>query len=750
MGKRTASQAGITNPGETRGKTKKNKTATDGETAPPVPKPKKAEKYARAKALREEKREQRKLSANGQGPVTGANAVNATPKKLKTDAPATQDASPAAAPTSAPASAGPDAPLSATQTKKQQKVLRKGEKAKMKEEKKAMHKKLKAEKKRRKREAKLAARQTAEQKIADEGEDAEQDGEAAAPKELSKKEQRKAERKAEQLAKKAEKAAKKAAKKAAEKSGDAEPEQNGKADQSESDDDSLTSEQTSDSDAPDSAPEANSVSAEDTEMTDAPSSSEEISEDTPAETPDATSEEESPKETKEKSKKDKSNKKDKKDKSEKKEKSEKRENKEKSEKKAKKEKKQDNTKEASPAEATPVPATNGTTPPTAQSATSGYVQDPALAALPQSEIDAFMSKHFIAVTDPLGSATKLRPIVSFDHLPVTDESLRAPFATFTAPTPIQAAAWPSLLSGRDVIGVAETGSGKTLGFGVPCVRHIMSLPRNKGVKAVIVSPTRELASQIHEQLVKIAEPAGLKSVCIYGGVPKDEQKIGLKKASIVVATPGRLNDLIDEGAADISKADYVVLDEADRMLDKGFEDAIRKIISSTRPISERQTLMFTATWPKSVQELASTFMRSPVKITIGDNPTGELRANTRITQTVEVVEPRDKEYRLFQILKEHTAGSKKNDRILIFCLYKKEATRVEETIRRKGFKVGGIHGDLSQVQRTASLEKFKKGEIPLLVATDVAARGLDIPAVKLVVNVTFPLTAEDYVHRIGR
>lgn len=750
MGKRTASQAGITNPGETRGKTKKNKTATDGETAPPVPKPKKAEKYARAKALREEKREQRKLSANGQGPVTGANAVNATPKKLKTDAPATQDASPAAAPTSAPASAGPDAPLSATQTKKQQKVLRKGEKAKMKEEKKAMHKKLKAEKKRRKREAKLAARQTAEQKIADEGEDAEQDGEAAAPKELSKKEQRKAERKAEQLAKKAEKAAKKAAKKAAEKSGDAEPEQNGKADQSESDDDSLTSEQTSDSGAPDSAPEANSVSAEDTEMTDAPSSSEEISEDTPAETPDATSEEESPKETKEKSKKDKSNKKDKKDKSEKKEKSEKRENKEKSEKKAKKEKKQDNTKEASPAEATPVPATNGTTPPTAQSATSGYVQDPALAALPQSEIDAFMSKHFIAVTDPLGSATKLRPIVSFDHLPVTDESLRAPFATFTAPTPIQAAAWPSLLSGRDVIGVAETGSGKTLGFGVPCVRHIMSLPRNKGVKAVIVSPTRELASQIHEQLVKIAEPAGLKSVCIYGGVPKDEQKIGLKKASIVVATPGRLNDLIDEGAADISKADYVVLDEADRMLDKGFEDAIRKIISSTRPISERQTLMFTATWPKSVQELASTFMRSPVKITIGDNPTGELRANTRITQTVEVVEPRDKEYRLFQILKEHTAGSKKNDRILIFCLYKKEATRVEETIRRKGFKVGGIHGDLSQVQRTASLEKFKKGEIPLLVATDVAARGLDIPAVKLVVNVTFPLTAEDYVHRIGR
>ncbi|KAL0257767.1 RNA-dependent ATPase [Diplodia seriata] len=476
------------------------------------------------------------------------------------------------------------------------------------------------------------------------------------------------------------------------------------------------------------AAEANGVTSEDVDMVDAPTASEDVTE-------------------QESSKEKKKEKKDKKDKKEKKGKSEK---KDKSEKKEKKDKKATSSAEDTPVESKAVPAINGSAAAAAEAAASGYVEDPALSSLPQSEIDAFMSKHFIAVTDPLSTATKLRPIITFNNLPVTDEALRAPFAGFTAPTPIQAAAWPSLLAGRDVIGVAETGSGKTLGFGVPCVRHIMRQPKSKGVKAVIVSPTRELASQIHEQLVKIADPAGLKSVCIYGGVPKDEQKIGLKKARIVVATPGRLNDLIDEGAADISKADYVVLDEADRMLDKGFEDAIRKIISSTRPLNERQTLMFTATWPKSVQELASTFMKSPVKITIGDNPTGELRANTRISQTVEVVEPRDKDFRLSQLLKEHTAGSKKNDRILIFCLYKKEATRVEETLRRKGFRVGGIHGDLSQAQRTASLEKFKKGEIPLLVATDVAARGLDIPAVKVVINVTFPLTAEDYVHRIGR
>jgi ATP-dependent RNA helicase DBP3 len=237
---------------------------------------------------------------------------------------------------------------------------------------------------------------------------------------------------------------------------------------------------------------------------------------------------------------------------------------------------------------------------------------------------------------------------------------------------------------------------------------------------------------------------------VYGGVPKDEQRKALKTADIVVATPGRLNDLINEGCADLSKARYVVLDEADRMLDKGFEEEIRKIINTTPDIGKRQTLMFTATWPESVRTLASTFMRHPVKIAIGDNPTGDLRANTRIVQKVEVVDPRNKEYRLLQLLKQYQSGAQKDDRILVFALYKKEATRVEGFIRSKGFRVAGIHGDLSQEQRTRSLDAFKKGSTPILVATDVAARGLDIPAVRLVINCTFPLTVEDYVHRIGR
>lgn len=384
---------------------------------------------------------------------------------------------------------------------------------------------------------------------------------------------------------------------------------------------------------------------------------------------------------------------------------------------------------------------------------SGYVENSELMALPEAEINTFLAENFISITDPISTSQLLRPITKFSYLPSTDSAQQAPFKSFKAPTPIQAAAWPFLLAGRDVIGVAETGSGKTMAFAVPCVRYITSIPKEKafkGAKAVVVSPTRELAMQSYEQITKLASAAKLQVVCVYGGVPKYEQRKALETADIVVATPGRLNDLINEGSADLSKVGYVVLDEADRMLDKGFEEEIRKIINMTEPLGKRQTLMFTATWPESVRTLAATFMTSPIKIAIGDNPSGDLRANSRIVQKVEVVDPRSKEFRLLQLLKQYQSGSQKDDRILVFCLYKKEATRVESFIRSKGIRVAGIHGDLSQEQRTRSLDAFKQGTTPVLVATDVAARGLDIPAVKLVINCTFPLTVEDYVHRIGR
>ncbi|KAG9551476.1 ATP-dependent RNA helicase DBP3, partial [Aureobasidium melanogenum] len=397
-------------------------------------------------------------------------------------------------------------------------------------------------------------------------------------------------------------------------------------------------------------------------------------------------------------------------------------------------------------------STTGETVAAPVAATNGYTEHPGLTALPQSEIDAFIAEKFITVTDEAKASPAYRPITSFDYVPITDKAQRAPFANFKTPSPIQAAAWPYLYAGRDVIGVAETGSGKTMGFGVPCIRYISSLSakeQKKGIKACIVSPTRELAVQIQEQLVKLAEPAGLKTVCVYGGVNKDQQRATLTGAHIVVATPGRLNDFVSEGSIDLSNVTYAVLDEADRMLDKGFEEEVRKILGSCAPTG-RQTLMFTATWPPSVRELAATFMKKPVRINIGENTTGELRANTRIVQEVEVMDPYDKNDRLIALLKKYQSGKNKEDRILVFCLYKKEATRIEGFIRSKGFNVGGIHGDLSQDQRQRSLDAFKAGKVPLLVATDVAARGLDIPAVKVVINVTFPLTVEDYVHRIGR
>ncbi|KAG5997463.1 RNA-dependent ATPase [Claviceps spartinae] len=386
-----------------------------------------------------------------------------------------------------------------------------------------------------------------------------------------------------------------------------------------------------------------------------------------------------------------------------------------------------------------------------------YTQTISLSNVAQADIDEFFSTNQVTITDPKGETSSLRPVIEFHHLPATNllEKSPSPFANYKAPTPIQAASWPSTLSGRDAVGVAETGSGKTMAFALPCVESVSRIAK-KGTKAVVVSPTRELAMQTHAQLVSLAALAKLKCVCLFGGSSKDEQRALINRgADIIVATPGRLKDFMADGTVDLSGCRFAVLDEADRMLDKGFEDDIKEILGACPPREKRQTLMFTATWPQSVQALAATFMVSPVKVTIGSggretDGSIELQANIRISQTVEVIEGREKEFRLLQLIKQHQQGKQKDDRILVFCLYKKEATRVEQFLGRKGIRVGGIHGDLKQEQRTRSLEAFKTGQTPVLVATDVAARGLDIPEVKLVINVTFPLTIEDYVHRIGR
>lgn len=439
--------------------------------------------------------------------------------------------------------------------------------------------------------------------------------------------------------------------------------------------------------------------------------------------------------------------------------------KEKKEKKTKKDKKDKKKKSKSSDAPTPNGAAQNGDSDEAETASNGpaqrngaaysYQQSKTLDAIPEDEIKEFLTKQEISITDPLGA--NLRPVVHFSHLPTSTLTSKKPFASFVAPTPIQAASWPFALSGRDVIGIAETGSGKTMAFAVPCIESLASSPKPKHAKgdwtayarAVVVSPTRELAMQTHAAMSSLALQVGLSAVCLYGGASKDDQRALLRKnagADIIVATPGRLKDFLSEGCVSLSDVMFAVLDEADRMLDKGFEEDIKLILGSCRPREKRQTLMFTATWPTSVRGLAEGFMIDPVKVTIGNrtrageegegNGSTELQANLRIEQKVEVVDPRGKEQRLLELLKEAQKGSAKNDRILVFCLYKKEAVRVEQNLERRGIRVCSIHGDLRQDQRTRSLEAFKAGTTSVLVATDVAARGLDIPEVKLVINVT--------------
>ncbi|EPE04504.1 dead deah box helicase [Ophiostoma piceae UAMH 11346] len=472
----------------------------------------------------------------------------------------------------------------------------------------------------------------------------------------------------------------------------------------------------------------------------------------------------------------------------------KKDKKEKKDKKDKKEKaeKVEKTEEAPAVESNGAPLTCGT-----------YTQTAVLSAVPEADVQAYLNKEQVAIYDPhvkkdVPASGRVRPVLEFTQLPQSDLMKKKPFGSYKNPTPIQAASWPYTLGGRDLVGIAETGSGKTMAFALPCVEALRNVKKPEVVEAkklpnrsrlnnkwdskgnmaqalaVIVSPTRELAMQTHAAIEPLAKLVGLSSVCLYGGASKDEQRVLLRQeggVDIIVATPGRLKDFLSDEAVSLAHVRFAVLDEADRMLDTGFEEDIKYILGQCPPKTERQTLMFTATWPTSVRGLADGFMVDPVKITVGSrtragaldgeqdpnaprdrNNTGavELQANARIKQTVEVLDQREKERRVLNIIKHEQRGKAKDDRILVFCLYKKEAVRIENWLQGQGVRVCSIHGNLRQDQRTSSLEAFKSGTTPVLVATDVAARGLDIPEVKLVINVTFPLTIEDYVHRIGR
>ncbi|KAG2598387.1 hypothetical protein PVAP13_5KG358300 [Panicum virgatum] len=316
-------------------------------------------------------------------------------------------------------------------------------------------------------------------------------------------------------------------------------------------------------------------------------------------------------------------------------------------------------------------------------------------------------------------------------------------AGFASPTPIQAQSWPIAMQSQDVVAIAKTGSGKTLGYLLPGFMHIKRLQNStrNGPTVLVLAPTRELATQILDEAVKFGRSARISCTCLYGGAPKGPQLRDLDRGvDVVVATPGRLNDILEMRRVSLKQVSYLVLDEADRMLDMGFEPQIRKIVKEIP--HRRQTLMYTATWPKEVRRIADDLLVHPVHVTIGS--VDELVANSAITQHVEVITPSEKLRRLEQILRSQDSGSK----VLIFCTTKRMCDQLARTLTRHG--ASAIHGDKSQSEREKVLNNFRSGRSPILVATDVAARGLDIKDIRVVINYDFPTGVEDYVHRIGR
>lgn len=321
--------------------------------------------------------------------------------------------------------------------------------------------------------------------------------------------------------------------------------------------------------------------------------------------------------------------------------------------------------------------------------------------------------------------------------------------TFVEPSAVQSQAWPIALSGRDLIAVAETGSGKTLAYLLPAIVHVNAQPTlesGEGPIALVLAPTRELACQIELEVAKYAASSEIKHTCVYGGVPRGPQVKALRSggSEICVATPGRLLDFLDGGQTNLRRTTFVVLDEADRMLDMGFEPQIRRIMRQTRP--DRQTLLFTATWPVEVREVAREFVRNdPVEVRVGGAGDG-LLASKNVEQIVHVMGPEEKYDALVSTLEKEMDGSQ----LLVFVETKANVDALTRRLRVEGWPALGLHGDKEQKERDWVLKEFREGASPIMLATDVASRGLDVDGIKLVVNYDFPKSVEEYVHRIGR
>ena len=310
---------------------------------------------------------------------------------------------------------------------------------------------------------------------------------------------------------------------------------------------------------------------------------------------------------------------------------------------------------------------------------------------------------------------------------------------FVTPTPVQAQAIPPLLEGRDVVATAQTGTGKTLAFSIPLIEALAAAPRTKTIKVLILSPTRELAIQIDEAFRQIAHGMHIRTVVVVGGMSEKAQLRDIQAgAEVVIATPGRLCDYLDRRLIDLSRAVTVVLDEADRMLDMGFLPDLRFIMEQLP--AKRHTMLFSATMDPSVAGLVASYVTNPVRIVVDP---GAQTASQIDLYCYEV--PRGSKFDLLEYLLKNEQGS-----FLVFVATKESADRLEKYLQRDHHKVAAIHGDRSQSQRNEALQGFKDGVYRVLVATDVAARGIHVDDIAHVVNYDLPQEPENFVHRIGR
>jgi ATP-dependent RNA helicase DDX5/DBP2 len=357
-----------------------------------------------------------------------------------------------------------------------------------------------------------------------------------------------------------------------------------------------------------------------------------------------------------------------------------------------------------------------------------YMEHPDVVARSAAVVDAFRAKNEIVVSDGSGTGGPgiPKPCETFEEASFPDYVLDCVKRQgYSSPTPIQSQSWPIALSGRDVIGVAETGSGKTCAYILPAIVHINAqeyLQPGDGPIVLVLAPTRELAVQIREECQKFGGSSEIKNTCVYGGAPKRQQLMDLERGcEIVIATPGRLIDFLENRKTNLKRVTYLVLDEADRMLDMGFEPQLRKIIGQIRP--DRQTLMFTATWPKDVVSISREFLKeNPVQINIG---TLDLKANKAIKQIVQCCEDHEKSKILYSRLDAMRRDSPDTFPLtLIFVETKRGCDQITSDLIYDRFQAVSVHGDKGQSERDAALRDFKSGRVKILVATDVAARGL--------------------------